>query len=277
MNSLSEVEQKNKATPRPARATSVSEAVAPLYEFIARLRRAHDFRAPVREVTEIRLGKTSELKMSNALATTNEYQPVDGWDAAATDTSASPVKGSILKFDNGAFFLGKEKELIEDDKEFVAIDVAEGWQFLKKDCQPEFSMRRLGEPKPPRPDSYSDKSTWPTGLDGNPADPWKYSRFLYLIDPLTAETFTFSSSSVGGQIGISDLTSQIRLMRNARPGAVPIIAPSSRQMSTKFGKKPRPFFLVKGWRVRDEGQPRLIESGDDGSKTVSPYDDDLPF
>jgi hypothetical protein len=219
--------------------------------------------------------------MSNASATTNEYQPGDGWDAAATDAFASPVKGSIIKFDNGAFFLGKEKALIEDDEEFVGIDVAEDWQFLKKDCQPEFSMRRTSEPKPPRPDSYSDKSTWPMGLDGGSADPWKYSRFLYLIDPLTAETFTFPSSSRGGQIGVDDLTSQIKLMRNARPGAVPIVALSSRQMSTKLGKKPRPFFQVKGWRVRDKDQPRLIEGdndgGNDGTKTVNPLDRRIAF
>jgi hypothetical protein len=247
---------------------------AAFLKLITLITRDTDF-AHLRGIAPGNTGKTLERQMTNALATTNDYQPVDGWDAAATDTSASPVKGSLLKFDNGAFFLGKEKALIEGDRQFVALDVAEGWQFLKKDCQPEFSMRRLGEPKPPRPDSYVDQATWPQGLDGKPADPWKYCRYLYLVDPLTAETFTFASSSVGGQIGIGDLTSQIKLMRNARPGAVPIVTLSSRQMTTKFGMKPRPFFQVQGWRVRDTDQPKMIEN--DGVKSVNPFDDDIPY
>jgi len=162
----------------------------------------------------------------NALTTTtdNPVAVADGWDAQANDSAASPMKGSSIKFDNGAYFIGREKTLIQPDRQFVAIDVREGWLFLKKDCPAEYDMRAVGGPKPPRPNSFSDPSEWPDGLDGNPADPWRYAKFLYLLDPLSAEVFTFTSSTTGGRIGISDLSSQIQLMRNTRPGAVPIVA-----------------------------------------------------
>jgi hypothetical protein len=219
----------------------------------------------------------------NALTPTSSNLPAtaDGWDAAANDTSASPAKGSSIKFDAGAYFIGREKTLVEPERQFVAIDVREGWLFLKKDCPAEYSMRAINGAKPPRPESFANSSEWPTGLSGEPEDPWKYAKFLYLLDPLSAEIFTFTSSTTGGRIGLSDLADQIQLMRRTRPGAVPIVELQSRAMKTKFGMKPRPFFQVVGWRVKsDEAQKLLTDStdkDDDGAKTVNTYDDEIPF
>jgi hypothetical protein len=106
---------------------------------------------------------------------------------------------------------------------------------------------------------------------------------LYLLDPLTAEIFTFASNTTGGRIGISDLTAQIQLMRNTRPGAVPIVELQSRQMKTKFGMKPRPFFQVCGWRVKSEEARKLIadstdkNGGEGGAETTNALDDEIPF
>lgn len=220
----------------------------------------------------------------NALTTTtnNPVAVADGWDAQANDSAASPMKGSSVKFDNGAYFIGREKTLIEEGRQFVAIDVREGWLFLKKDTPAEYEMRSVGGPKPPRPDSFTDISTWPDGLDGKPTDPWRYAKFLYLVDPVSAEVFTFTSSTTGGRIGLSDLTSQIQLMRSTRPGAVPIVELQSRPMKTKFGMKPRPFFQVMGWRVKSEEATKLIadsadKSGGEGAETVNALDDEIPF
>jgi hypothetical protein len=216
----------------------------------------------------------------NALTTTTNKLPVDGWDATAADATASPVKGSSVKFDSGVYPVGREKTLLDTTRQFVAIDIREGHMFLKKDCPAEFFMRAVGGPKPPRPDSYADQSEWPDGLDGKPADPWKYTKFLYLLDPTTAEVFTFTLSTTGGKIAISDLAAQIQLMRNTQPGAVPIIELQSRQMKTKFGMKPRPFFQVVGWRVRSKEASKLITDStdkNDGAATVNAMDDDLPF
>jgi hypothetical protein len=226
---------------------------------------------------------TENAPTQNALTIAGHKPPMiaDGWDAAANDAAANPMKGSSIKFDNGAYVIGREKTLIDGARQFVAIDVREGWLFLKKDCPAEYDMRAVGGPKPPRPASYSDPSEWPDGLDGKPADPWRYAKFLFLIDPASAEVFTFTSSTTGGRIGLNDLTAQIKLMRSTRPGAVPIVELQSRQMKTKFGMKPRPFFQVVGWRVKNEEATKLIadstDKDDDGAKTVNAYDDEIPF
>jgi hypothetical protein len=109
---------------------------------------------------------------------------------------------------------------------------------------------------------------------------------LYLLDPLTAETFTFTSSTWGGLRGIDDLTQQIKLMRTTEPGAVPIIELQSTAWSTKFGIKQRPFFKVVGWHIKPPDEPKRLTSGDGGdgdagvpgTKVVNDMADDvIPF
>jgi len=37
-----------------------------------------------------------------------------------------------------------------------------------------------------------DETKWPFGLDNKPEDPWKNTRLVYLVDPTSAEIFTFT-------------------------------------------------------------------------------------
>jgi hypothetical protein len=132
--------------------------------------------------------------MSNALALKSDHASVDNWDSAGGELS--PVRGNNIKFDNGAFFIGREKTLLKDVKQFVIVDRSEGWMFLKKDCPAEYVMRAQGATKPAQP--VVDQSEWPTDLSGNPTHPWKYTLFIYLMDVESGETFTFLSSTTGG-------------------------------------------------------------------------------
>jgi hypothetical protein len=71
------------------------------------------------------------------------------------------------------------------------------------------------------------------GPDGRPRDPWQNTRFCYLIDPITQEAFTFTTSSWGGRGAVIDLADQIQRKRFFRAGAVPVVelhsAPTSRR------------------------------------------------
>jgi hypothetical protein len=212
--------------------------------------------------------------MSNALATiTDHHSPAaDNFDY--DDPSASPVRGSNVKFDSGAYYSGKEKTLVEPGRRFVVLDRAEGWQFLKKDCPAEWVMRGAGQHKPDQPEC--DESTWPMGLDGEPSCPWKYTLFVYLIDADSGESVTFSTNSSGGRIAVSDLTAQIKSMRVMKPGAMPVVELQSVQMPTKFGKKPRPSFKITGWRGRHVEQVQQIEY-DGPPDDVDGNDDSITF
>jgi hypothetical protein len=89
---------------------------------------------------EIDNAETENATIENALTVVNLKPPAmitDGWDAAAIDMAANPMKGmQNASFDNGAFFTGKEKLLIKPEARFIAIDVREGYMFLKKGTPP---------------------------------------------------------------------------------------------------------------------------------------------
>ena len=114
----------------------------PLDDFFRALMRHHDFcmKQKAAEASQQSRAQTSPMTMNvetqNALTitTNNPVAVADGWDAQANDSAASPMKGSSIKFDNGAYFIGREKTLIQPDRQFVAIDVREGWLFLKNGC-----------------------------------------------------------------------------------------------------------------------------------------------
>jgi hypothetical protein len=102
-----------------------------------------------------------------------------------------------------------------------------------------------------------------------------------LLDVETGETLTFSSSTQGGQQGVRELAAQIKLMRNMRAGAVPIVELKSVPMPTKFGPKPRPQFKICGWKVRDDGgdQTKMIAGANSngGVAEVNAFDDTIPW
>jgi hypothetical protein len=238
------------------------------------------------ENAETENAKTENAAIENALTVVNLKPPAvitDGWDAAAIDMAAHPMKGiQSANFDNGAFFRGKEKTLIKPEERFIAIDVREGWMFLKKDTPPEFVMRLLGKHKPPRPDSFTDQESWPFKFNSQTErdDPWKYNRFVFLLDPQSAQVTVFNTHTFGGDIGVNELAKAIQTMRAAHPGAVPIVQLESRQWKTKFGMRPRPFFNIVGWHFKDNApQPPTDSNGQGGGpiKTINAFDDEIPF
>jgi hypothetical protein len=113
-------------------------------------------------------------------------------------------------------------------------------------------MRQPGRRLPDREElGYLDENEWEEGPDGEPKDPWQNTRLVYLVDPQTAEAFTFSTSSWGGRGAVTDLGDQIARMRTAHRDAVPIVELRSAEMPTKFGRKSKPVFKVVAWRMAD--------------------------
>src|SRR4029077_15393465 len=91
------------------------------------------------------------------------------------------------------------------------------------------------------------ENEWEAGPDGKPRDPWQSTRFVYFVDPTTAEEFTFSTSSGGGIGAVNSLGGPIQRMRMARPGAVPVVELRSQEMRTKFGRKGKPWLKIVDW------------------------------
>ena len=124
-------------------------------------------------------------------------------------------------------------------------------------------MREPGTKMPDREELGDlDKALWEVGPDQVPRDPWRNTRFVYLVDPHSAEAFTYSTSSWGGREAVNNLGDAIARMRLAHPNAMPIVALEAAPMVTRYGRKSKPTFKIVGWKATGNEVPELPPSGE---------------
>jgi hypothetical protein len=199
--------------------------------------------------------------------TTNALTVTDGFDAAAHDQTASPIRGMNLKFKDAAYY-SFDDEIDVHGKGYVVLDRYDGWQKLAKDTPPAYLMQQLGEPKPPQP--HVEEKDWPLDFNGNPVHPWKWTHYLRLMDEASGEFLTFWTNTVGGDIGIGQLSDQVAEMRRLQPGAMPVVALQSRDMPTSYGgTKPRPHFHILHWKMRDAAASQQLLPPQEQLRTVA--------
>ena len=197
------------------------------------------------------------------------------------------IRGQITKCNDGVYIVDKTQPL--PDEPLVVVGVVTAWRKWGKDengeTKPiEHRITAAGQIHPSRDDlPDQDDSLWPLGLDGEPADPWRDTRYLYLVNPRTGADYTFITDSYGGRRGVGSLKSKIMNVRMAHPGAVPVVKATSAPFKTSYGMKKRPEFEVIGWRNRDGGsmanipndpEPKLVTQ----LKAKQPaVEEDIPF
>jgi hypothetical protein len=175
---------------------------------------------------------------------------VDGWKQVATDNAANPIRGGLCKCTDGRWLRGKEQADITGTK-WIAMATREAFVKWVANRPEEYLWRDSGRQLPEREElGNKDQSQWEEGFNGEKKDPWVHTRFVYLIDPNTAEWLTYSTSSWGGRSAIIDLADQIATIRIANPHAVPLVELIDAPMHIKKLKitKRRPCFRVIGWR-----------------------------
>jgi hypothetical protein len=200
----------------------------------------------------------------------------DGWADAAADNAENAVRGTLLKFSDWLWFRGKESTKLDEGT--VAVETSHAWVKWQDKKPVEYRMRVPGKKLPEREElGDHEESNWEVGPDGKTKkDPWQNTRFLYLFDPLTAESYTFTTSSWGGRSAVVDLADQIQRVRTARPGAVPVVELCAAPMATKFGKKSKPHFKVVEWRggAPVEEAPMQIAHV---AESENAFADEIPF
>jgi hypothetical protein len=125
----------------------------------------------------------------NSLAIKNsDNLPVvsnDGWETVPAKSSDNIIKGKRVKFSADGHYIANKTEGI-DDKTLVVIGVVTAWTTWGDDGKAQHRITHPGENHPFRdelPDR--DPSLWKVSFD-KPADPWKDTRYVYLIDPRSA-------------------------------------------------------------------------------------------
>src|SRR5689334_6868684 len=121
--------------------------------------------------------------MSDIIKTNN---PSDGWDDTAAEGDKRTIRGSILKFNDWKWSIGKASEWAEfkEGRCLAALATAAGWVKWQGGKPVEYRMREPGVPLPERTDlGDDDPSKWELGPDNQPRDPWQLTHFVYMIDP----------------------------------------------------------------------------------------------
>jgi hypothetical protein len=216
--------------------------------------------------------------MTGTELTTNNIAD-DGWDEAAAETSGRAIQGTLLKFNDWKWTPGKEALPLNEGTRLVAVKTAAAYVRWEDKRPVEYIWREKGKQLPDREalSMWEDRSGWEIGLSGDKEDPWRNTRYVYLIDPTTMTAYTFSTHSTGGRNAVRDLgdnIARVRKMRN-NPNLVPLVELSAEVMPTKFGKKSKPLFRIVEWgggSASPEEAPQL-----EGAVGAHPMDDSIPF
>jgi hypothetical protein len=203
------------------------------------------------------------------------YMPDDGGWNAPPDESGRQIAGELLRFDNGKWYIGKEKTPVADGTRFLAMAIQVGWKCWEGGKVVKFVSEIDGRYPRREQLGHLDETRWPKGLDGKPSDPWQNSREALLVNPRTFEQFTFCIASKGGRSALDDLKASVATARRISPGVVPVVELASKMMSTQFGMKPKPYLKIIGWRFPQEGTGLLGVATPKGGN--GDLDDEIPF
>jgi hypothetical protein len=216
-----------------------------------------------------------ELKMPNIVK-------ADGF-TVAEKIGSNLIVGKMIKFTIDGKFKADKTDILPENTRLVAIDVTTTWTRWDEDKPTDHRITQPGQLHPDREDlPDQDEAEWKPGLNGEPADPWRDTRYLRLIDPRTGQDYTFVSDTYGGRKAVGDLKSQIGNVRFAYPGAVPVVELGSTMMKTAFGLKPRPEFKVVGWRNKGNAPAQLTHGPQNkppeqnSSEIEPPFNDQIP-
>jgi hypothetical protein len=214
--------------------------------------------------------------MSEIIATAD-----DGFSVREKTTGT--IIGKMIKFLDGRYIVDKT-ETLPADTTLVALGVVTVWVNWVDGKPIDHRVTQPGQQHPERdelPDQ--DVSLWPPGLNDEPSDPWRDSRYLHLVDPQTGADYTFITDSYGGRRGVGELKSQIANVRSVHPAAVPLVKLGSVPWKTRYGMKQRPEFKVVGWRGKqDSGAPlqQPVERKPTERRALpaaEPINDSIPF
>jgi hypothetical protein len=169
---------------------------------------------------------------------------VEGCESAASRL----IQGQLVKFTNEAW-VGPDREL-SVTLELVAVNVTRVIQKWAGGHPIETRVLQQGEKLPNLEElnGNAPQSEWTEGPDGNLRGPWQAQYLVYLLDPDTAEPFTFATGTVGGGIAVCDLIDRVSWMRKFRGEHVyAVVSPSVAPMKTRYGMRLRPHFVIRRW------------------------------
>lgn len=212
--------------------------------------------------------------------TNTSVQIHDGWSDTAKEANNRLLKGTLIRFSDWRWQRGKEQVPMPEGTQLVATNMVTAWVKWSDGKPSETRVREPGQRLLDREElGDNDPADWSDGPDGKPRDPWQLTRFVHMISPTTAESYTFSTSSWGGREAVLNLSDAIERMRSVHAGAVPVVELGAAPMQTRYGKKSKPVLKIVGWKMLGGDLRELKElSPPEPPKSVADdLDDEIGF
>jgi hypothetical protein len=161
------------------------------------------------------------------------------------------IQGVILKCVDGRWTDG---DGLTPPNEMLVIGLTHALQCWGKDK--DLLDTIIEQPNEPLPDPEAlnaqiPEEEWGPDLNGEPRPPWQFNWVVYLLDIVSASTYTYLNSTMGARIAVERLEDKLKWTRMLRGNDVtPIVRLESRPMKTGFAGvvKQRPEFTVIEWR-----------------------------
>jgi hypothetical protein len=206
-----------------------------------------------------------ELDMSEAMKIPMPIIKDDGF--SNVDVSDQPIVGTPLRCVDGFWSDGTGAPMPADTTllALATTKVLQRWQDQRVintvQAEPGNSLEKLRDEL----NAQIPEAEWEIGIGDKPRPPWVVSHIVYLLDPRTAEKFTFANSTIGAMRAVGDLKDKVAWMRALRGRKVVAeVRPASKPMPTQYGVKQRPHFEVIHWHELGgnlEATPPQIEGG----------------
>jgi hypothetical protein len=68
-----------------------------------------------------------------------------------------------------------------------------------------------------------------------------------MLEPISMDEFTFTTSTIGGNIAVTELVSKTKTMRRYRGAVSPIVTLTDALFKTRYGERRRPHFQIVDW------------------------------
>jgi hypothetical protein len=192
----------------------------------------------------------------NSTALTPIGDGFDGYsdDVAGSDNSSQQQQGIIrgmhVTFGSTAEYERRDGEVIGGDVKLIVTNIIRAilrWP-LEKNARPETTIIPPGAPFPDveAMNNAVPRDQWrqgPAGAQG----PFQAQRAVVLLEPISMEELTFTTSTIGGAIGVTDLVRKVNTMRRYRGSVSPIVTLDDAPMRTRYGERRRPHFNIVDW------------------------------
>jgi hypothetical protein len=181
----------------------------------------------------------------------------DGF-AVSERSGSNLIRGIITKFADGTYKANKT-EVLEQAPQgptFVVPGIVTAWVHWKAGKPDQHKITQTGQTYPWREDlDDDDKTEWELGIGGVPKDPWKDTRYVYLIDLRSGKTYTLVGDTAGMRQAVGELKDAIQTVRQVRLNALPVVQLATGSMPSKYGPRPRPDFKITNWHSGTPSAP----------------------